>query len=164
MSDSLAQHRARFVADLSAAGYLADPHWRKAFAEVPRHHFLPRFFMALPDGRWQAVDASHPDYLGLVYTDTTLATQLDARADPDPSAGPVSGVGTSSSTQPGLMAYMLEALRLDGGERVLEIGTGTGYNAALLSHRLGDHRVTTIEVDPAVTDHARERLKGCGYE
>lgn len=105
-----------------------------------------------------------PDYFRLIYADTTLTTQLDGSTDPDPAAGPVSGVGTSSSTQPGLMAYMLEALQLGGAERVLEIGTGTGYNAALLSHRLADHRVISIDVDPAVTGQARERLTAYGFQ
>jgi SAM-dependent methyltransferase len=59
---------------------------------------------------------------------------------------------------------MLEALRLDGDERVLEIGLGTGYNAALLSNRLGADRVYSIDVDQAVVESARRRLKECGYE
>jgi protein-L-isoaspartate O-methyltransferase len=46
---------------------------------------------------------------------------------------------------------------------VLEIGTGTGYNAALLSHRLGSRLVTTVEVDPAVAEAARLALLACGY-
>jgi hypothetical protein len=46
---------------------------------------------------------------------------------------------------------------------VLEIGTGTGYNAALLSHRLGEHLVTSLEVDPALTEQARANLKAAGY-
>lgn len=76
----------------------------------------------------------------------------------------IEGEGTSSSTQPSLMAHMLHALDLTGSERVLEVGTGTGYNAALLSHRLGNDRLTTIEVGPHVTELARERLSVSGYE
>jgi methyltransferase of ATP-grasp peptide maturase system len=154
---------ARFLAGLEADGYLSDPLWKKAFGEVPRHVFLPRFFLPLPDGRWQAIDASHPEYWGQVYADTTLTTQLDGMISPDPDSGPRAGTGTSSSTQPGLMALMLDALRLSGGEQVLEIGTGTGYNAALLAHRLGAQNVTSVEVDPAVAELARGRLAALGY-
>ena len=163
MSDELSEHMARFLDGLEADGYLSDPLWKKAFGEVPRHLFLPAFFVSLPDGRWQAIDASHPDYWGKVYADTTLTTQLDGTIGPDPDGGPLSGTGTSSSTQPGLMALMLDALRLSGGERVLEIGTGTGYNAALLAHRLGAQNVTSVEVDPAVAELARQRLSSLGY-
>jgi protein-L-isoaspartate(D-aspartate) O-methyltransferase len=163
MTDERSEDIARFVAGLEADGYLSDPLWKKAFGEVPRHLFLPTFFLSQPDGRWQAIDASHPDYWGRVYADATLTTQLDATISPDPDGGPVAGTGTSSSTQPGLMALMLDALRLSGGERVLEIGTGTGYNAALLAHRLGSANVTSVEVDAGVAELARQRLAAAGY-
>ncbi|WP_431726937.1 ATP-grasp peptide maturase system methyltransferase [Verrucosispora sp. TAA-831] len=163
MTEQLSGHIPRFLSGLEADGYLSDPLWSEAFGEVPRHVFLPAFFLPLPDGRWQAIDAAHPDYWRMVYADTTLTTQLDGMVSPDPAGGPLAGTGTSSSTQPGLMALMLDALRLSGGERVLEIGTGTGYNAALLSHRLGAQNVTSVEVDPVVADSARQRITACGY-
>ena len=56
------------------------------------------------------------------------------------------GIPVSSSSQPGLMATMLELLELRPGQRVLEVGAGTGYNAALIRHLVGaSGRVTTIE-------------------
>lgn len=164
MKDDLSVMRDAFAAKLNEARFVSDPLWLAALREVPRHQFLPTFFTSTPDGSWQAVDATDGTYFPEVYADTTLTTQVDGKLDPDPSAGPVKGEGTSSSTQPGLMAYMLEALNVTGAERVLEIGTGTGYNAALLSHRLGADRVTTVEVDPHVAELARERLKACSYE
>lgn len=80
------------------------------------------------------------------------------RADP---SGPVP---TSSSTRPSLMARMLTLLDVSDGQTVLEIGTGTGYNAALLSWRLGDANVTSIDLDPALVETARERLTGLGWQ
>lgn len=154
---------AQFVSVLRAGGVLSDPAWRKAFTEVPRHLFLPAFFLPLPDGRWKAIDSSHLDYWRMVYADTTLTTQLDGSISPQPRTDAVAGTGTSSSTQPGLMAAMLEALSVSGGERVLEIGTGTGYNAALLSHRLGQQNITSVEVDPQVAEQARRCLTTAGY-
>ena len=55
----------------------------------------------------------------------------------------------SSSSAPSIMALMLEQLRLEPGQRVLEIGAGTGYNAALIKHIVGPSgRVTAIDIDP----------------
>ncbi|MFJ5834549.1 hypothetical protein [Streptomyces sp. NPDC093089] len=50
-----------------------------------------------------------------------------------------------------------------GGHRVLEIGTGTGWNAALLSHRVGAEHVVSIEYDPVVATGAAERLAAAGW-
>ena len=61
------------------------------------------------------------------------------------------------------MVEMLEALDLRDGHRVLEIGTGTGYNAALLSHRLGGEHVVSIDIDPDLVRTAEQRLKELGH-
>jgi protein-L-isoaspartate(D-aspartate) O-methyltransferase len=50
-----------------------------------------------------------------------------------------------------------------GGHRVLEIGTGTGYNAALLAHRLGNEQVFSVDVGEDLVGLARERLDAAGY-
>ena len=68
----------------------------------------------------------------------------------------------SSSTQPSLMLWMLNALEVRAGDRVLEIGAGTGYNASLLTHRLGDAHVFTIGLDAELVGAARTRLNGLG--
>ncbi len=70
-----------------------------------------------------------------------------------------SGLGLSSSSQPGIMAEMLDELCLEPGQRVLEIGAGTGYNAALLQQVVGDGRVITVDIDPDVARGARRALK-----
>jgi len=58
---------------------------------------------------------------------------------------------------------MLAALDAHEGHRVLDTGTGTGYNAALLAHRLGAEQVTSIEVDPDVAASARTALSDNGF-
>jgi SAM-dependent methyltransferase len=59
---------------------------------------------------------------------------------------------------------MLAQLGARPGHRVLEIGTGTGYNAALLAHRLGDDGlVTTIDLEPEITESARRHLEAAGH-
>jgi protein-L-isoaspartate O-methyltransferase len=99
-----------------------------------------------------AVHQGDPGWLDAVYRNEPLLTQL------------TDGIPTSSSTQPSLMLRMLESLAVEDGMRILEIGTGTGYNAALLANRLGADHVTTVDVDPALTGPARERLAGLGLE
>jgi protein-L-isoaspartate(D-aspartate) O-methyltransferase len=74
------------------------------------------------------------------------------------------GVAISSASAPGVVAGMLEELDVRPGHRVLEIGAGTGYNAALLAHMVGAAgSVTTVEYDEAVAVSAGEALARAGY-
>jgi methyltransferase of ATP-grasp peptide maturase system len=160
-----AHRRDHLVRTLRRDGALSDPRWIKAFREVPRHVFLPRWFEP-EDGRWRAVDSTMPGWLDAVYSDRVLVTQLDN--DPQSwerarHSGLVPGAATSSSSQPGIMAVMLEALQVSDGDRTLEIGTGTGYNAALLCHRLGDPLVSTVDVDASIVAQAEANLEVAGY-
>jgi protein-L-isoaspartate(D-aspartate) O-methyltransferase len=64
-------------------------------------------------------------------------------------------------SQPFIVALMTESADVGPGDRVLEVGTGTGYQAAILAH-LGA-RVYTLELNPALAEAARERLTRLGY-
>jgi protein-L-isoaspartate O-methyltransferase len=142
---------------LATAGHLSDPRWREAFAAIPRHVFVPRFYRddrTLVEGS-ETQDRS--EWLHSVYSDQTLTTQVM------PIPGTNQSVPTSSSTRPSLMARMLHLLEIGDGSRVLEIGTGTGYNAALLCHRLGDRQVTSVDLDPQLIARARDALASLGY-
>ncbi|MCB5912421.1 methyltransferase domain-containing protein [Streptomyces pinistramenti] len=149
--------RARLVRLITLGGGLTDPRWRAAFDEVPRDVFVPSFYDSVAGG-YEQVSADDPDprrrgrWLRGVYRDGPLATRIGA-----------DGALVSSSSQPSLMALMLEALDVEDGCRVLEIGTGSGYNAALLAHRLGDRAVTTMDLEEEITATARERLAAAGY-
>ena len=136
------------VGELVANGNITDPGWEAAFGAVPRHLFVPRFYRSDQHGSSIVDAASGGEWLSAVYSDIHLVTTEDVR---------------SSSTAPSLMASMLQALELNGDERVLEIGTGTGYNAALLSERLGSDQVTSVDIDPELVAQARERLEEAGY-
>ena len=135
-----------------------DPRWQSAFAEVPREAFLPERVWFNRDHRAVEVKRSDdPDtWWSLVYDEgRSIVIQLDDGRDGGP------GDYSSSSTQPYTMARML-ALLPDGG-RVLEIGSGSGYNAAIMAHRYGAENVVSVEVDPAIAAQAREATADAGF-
>jgi methyltransferase of ATP-grasp peptide maturase system len=163
---SAGRYRGRMVRALVREGLLTDERWRAAFADVPRHRFLPRFFRPVAPNGWAPVDHTERDWLAQIYSNRVLVTQLDgdpARWEEALRGGETHGVPTSSSSMPGIMAVMLDALEVADGQRVLEIGTGTGYNAALLCHRLGADHVSTVDIDAAIVAEARAYLTACGY-
>ncbi|MFI7415161.1 methyltransferase domain-containing protein [Streptomyces sp. NPDC049627] len=158
LADLAASARAALVREIDASGAWADdPVWRDVFAAVPRHLFVPYYYVGVTGGyerRWgQSPDpAARERWVRGAYADTPLATRLR------------DGELVSSSSQPSLMAMMLVALEVEDGDRVLEIGAGTGYNAALLAHRLGDDDlVTTVDLEPEITESARQHLAAAGH-
>lgn len=153
---------AELVEELTAEGVLVEP-WRSAFLAVPREAFIPEVIWRY-DGRdlVPLPRAEDPqEWLRRAYGPRYVITQVD---DGNP-AGP-NGHGreaTSSASRPDIVALMLDAGQVEPGMRVLEIGTGTGYTAALLAHHLGARNVTTIEVDPMLAARARTTLDAAGY-
>lgn len=133
--------RHRFVAGLRRAGVLTRPDVIAAFDTVPREAFVAHGFHASDGSRVIPADSR---FLATVYRDDVLVTKV------------VDGTPVSSSSQPSLMAVMIESLAPVPGMRVLEIGAGTGYNAALLA-AVGA-RVTSIDVRPDVVEQARAAL------
>ncbi|MDQ2880638.1 MAG: protein-L-isoaspartate(D-aspartate) O-methyltransferase [Actinomycetota bacterium] len=97
-------------------------------------------------------------WLAYAYRDESVITQLHDGAECSEHGYPIS----SSCSMPAVVFTMLSHLDVHAGQRVLEIGTGTGWSTSLLSHRLGDDRVVSIEVDPLVADAARRNLAGAG--
>ncbi|MFJ4188184.1 methyltransferase domain-containing protein [Kitasatospora sp. NPDC089509] len=138
--------------------------WAPAFDAVPRSLFLPELVWAhdMATGKSRPVDRTVDEagWLAVAAADVPVVTQWD---DGEHQGVEPGTVPTSSASMPSLVASMLEDLRVEPGMRVLEQGTGTGWNAALLSHRLGDANVTTIEVDPTVSVRARGVLHAAGY-
>ena len=127
------QARDRMVLALRSAARLRDPAVEAAFRAVPRHEFLPD----LP--------------VEEAYADEAVAVQR------------IGGVATSSASQPSMMAIMLEQLAARPGDRVLEIGAGTGYNAALLAHIVGPTgAVTSVDIDADLVDSAARHLADAG--
>ncbi|MCO1576672.1 methyltransferase domain-containing protein [Crossiella sp. SN42] len=134
-----------------------------AFARVDRGWFIPRRMWCSPRGRQpRPVDLlTDPElWRECVYGDTVVVTQFDDGATRWPKVG---RVATSSASQPRLVVDMLDRLRLIRGQRVLEIGAGTGYNAALLAELVGPHQVTTVELDPTLAEIAAANLTRTGH-
>lgn len=126
--------RTALVRQLVAAGTIRDERIAAAFEAVPRHVFVP-----------------HAP-LDVAYADDVVPMKKNQ-----------AGVVTSSVSQPSIVALMLQQAAIRPGDRVLEIGSG-GYNAALLRELAGTHgAVTSVDIDPEVTDRPRESLDEAGY-
>lgn len=144
------QYSGHLIDKLVATGRLSSPEWRAAFDRVPRHLFAPQF--RLPDNLGgQTLDGMEPaqqdDWLRAVYRNDALL--IDVADD---------GTLRRTCSSPAVVAIMVEALQATEGHSVLEIGTGTGWNAALLATRLGSNAVTSIDIEPLYVEEARERL------
>lgn len=145
------------AAQLAEAGVLRDPRWRAAMEQTPRHVFVPKFYRQKNMVLDSADPATAGAWLDGVYSDDSLVVQsatvpgLDLR------------LATSSSTMPSLMIRMLELLEVTDESSVLEIGTATGYNAALLCHRLDGNQVASIELHAGLAACAAEHLHSLGH-
>ncbi|GAA4187009.1 methyltransferase, FxLD system [Streptosporangium oxazolinicum] len=128
------QLRTEMVDRLGSRNVIRTPAIEAAFRQTPRHLFIPD----VP--------------LEQAYTNNPIYTKTDA-----------SGASISAASQPGMVAVMLEQLALQPGERILEIGAGTGYNAAIMAAIVGENgHVVTIDVDRDLVEGAREHLEAAG--
>ena len=129
--------RNHMVDQLKEAGGVTSQAVEDAMRTVPRDRFLP---------------------------DTTLEKAYANEAvtiKPNPD-GPLA---LSCASKPTIVAMMLDQLEVKPGDRILEIGAGTGYNAALLAYLTGpDGEVTTVDIDADVTAHARKALDSTAHQ
>ncbi|EPD56527.1 methyltransferase, FxLD system [Streptomyces sp. HGB0020] len=130
-----AEHlRNALVDQLRADGHARTPAVETALRTVPRHVFVP--------------DASLED----AYANAPVHIKYDT-----------DGTSISCASQPGVVALMLDQLEAQPGERILELGAGTGYNAGLLAHLVGESgHVTTLDVDDDLVEGARAHLASAG--
>ena len=130
-----AELRRALLAVVRERGGARDEAVARALLTVPRHLFVPEVGLAE------------------AYRDDAIITKRNA-----------DGVPVSSSSQPTIMALMLDQLGLAPGHRVLEIGAGTGYNAALLAELVGPAgEVVSLDIAPDVVERARKSLSTAGY-
>ncbi|MZE77453.1 methyltransferase, FxLD system [Streptomyces xinghaiensis] len=126
--------RNALVEQLRADGHARTPAVEAALRTVPRHVFVP--------------EASLED----AYANAPVHIKYDT-----------DGTSISCASQPGVVALMLDQLDAQPGERILELGAGTGYNAGLLAHLVGENgHVTTLDVDDDLVEGARTHFAAAG--
>ncbi|MFF8989469.1 methyltransferase, FxLD system [Streptomyces sp. NPDC014983] len=126
--------RNALVDQLRADGHARTHAVETALRTVPRHVFVP--------------EASLED----AYANAPVHIKYDT-----------DGTSISCASQPGVVALMLDQLDAQAGERILELGAGTGYNAGLLAHLVGENgHVTTLDVDDDLVEGARTHLAAAG--
>ncbi|SQD99562.1 Methyltransferase type 11 [Parafrankia sp. Ea1.12] len=128
--------------------------WHQALVDTPRHRFVPAWWDD-SDGPW----VLRRGQLAGAYADRSLVTRVGplhadlAEDDDHPRGRP-----TSSSTAPSLAVTMYRYGHLSRGLDIADVGTGSGYGAALLARRYGSRHVTTLDVDPYLVSAAAGRL------
>jgi protein-L-isoaspartate(D-aspartate) O-methyltransferase len=157
--DAATSARAGMVERLRGAG-ISEP-TLAAFARVPRHRMVPHFWTlptVIAGMRTKPVEHREGDLASLrVLHDNDRALAVNRV----PSAA---GGTTSTASAPQLLAIQADQLALAPGMTVLEIGTGPGYFAAVLSELVGPSgRVVSIDIDEEVAAGAATRLDALGY-
>lgn len=128
--------RETMLAKVQGKGYAKRPEVARVLREVPRHEFVPEVDLDAAHNPWQAVITHR-------FAD---------------------GTSLSCASAPFVVAMMLDQLAVEPGNKILEIGAGTGYNASLLAELTGnDTNVVTIDIDPDVTEQATRNLAAAGY-
>lgn len=177
------ERHSALIEAMVADGTLVDPALVEAFRAVPRHRFIPETGALTAHGTALDATGNHELWLSAVYADDAIVTRMD-EAEPPGGREELFGEDlpvarryrapqprraqrhrpASSSTAPTVLARMLELAGLRRGRRVLEIGTGTGWNTALLSHRVGSRSVISVEIDEHLARAAVQTLRAEGYE
>lgn len=112
-----------------------------AYYSVPRHMFVP-YLRDYPD-KWITIsDDNLREYLPILYADHPLAIFGDEQV-------------ISTISQPSFVLTILDFLKLKPGHKVFELGSGSGWNAALMGHIIGkDGLVVSIEIIPELVERA----------
>lgn len=138
--------------------------WVEVLRANPRGLFVPSQAWVSPeDGPGYVIDrdADASTWEKAVYSDISIVTQIDDGTTP---LSEGDGLYSSSSSMPTIVAAELGLLGLRADDDVLEIGTGTGWTAALIRGFVGDGRVTSVEIDLDVHRQARANLVRAGHD
>jgi len=163
--EQIAPHMARFLCMLDAAfGRYGAPdglpeRFRQAVATTPRHLFVHRFRLKNLSAKIRAdedplrdCDADPMAALADIYSDAVM-NHVDPAGERLP----------STNSQPSYVLWLLHLLDLQPGQRVLEIGSGSGWLAAVMARLVGDGgRVTGIEIIPELAAQSQADLARLG--
>jgi protein-L-isoaspartate(D-aspartate) O-methyltransferase len=152
VAETLGARLAKFASSLRQAGAIRSDTVENAFANVARHRCVPLFHYGAKIINVRQDEVPSGDVLDLIYSHQALLTSTGRDGDPP-----------SSSSAPTLMARMLEALDLRPGMHVLEIGAGTGYNAALITTTTGAP-VVTVDAGASTADGADDSIRRLGLD
>ncbi|MFD8955678.1 methyltransferase domain-containing protein [Streptomyces anulatus] len=142
-----------------------DSRWLAPVASVPRHELIPRWWEADDSGTWTLRKGTDDPvaWAEAAYCDWSVVTRVGPlHADQAEDDDHPEGLPTSSATLPSLVVRMLRHGRLGDGLPFLDLGTGAGGLAAYASRRIGDRHVTSLDVDPYLTEAASVRLSAMG--
>ena len=154
------EHIERLIAELRprCRAIEESPWLESAVRGVPRHLFIERYADGVnSNDAWAPVDwvtvdplSPSPEALAEIYADRGLML----KSPPEHSA----------ASQPALVVTMLHELGLEPGMKVLEIGTGSGWNAALIAHGVGsDDLVHSVDIQQELIEQARGHLDSAGH-
>ena len=124
---------------------------KQALFNVPRHHFIEQYYDdGAPDGIVQVGSPNPtPEQLGQIYSDRGMMIRKEPH---------------SAASQPNLIFGMLRDLQLTHGHKVLEVGTGSGWNAGLIAFTVGDDSlVHSIDLQADLVEKARQHLNSVGF-
>ena len=146
--------RQALVENLRQKGYLHRDDVAKAFLDIKREDFIWSIWERAKAG-WKSYPVNRhnvsEELARLIYKDESIPILVE------------DGNIISSSSQPAVMSIMIEEADIRRGDRVLEIGTGSGYNAAVLSKVVGkEGKVVTLEINETVYNLAKAAFKNAG--
>lgn len=126
------------------------PQVRKAFLDTPRHLFVSRFLQGT--STWVELrDDNLKDYLDIIYADHPLVIYNDDKAQD------LHLISTIS--QPSFVLKILDLLDIKKGQKIFEVGTGSGWNAALMARLVEDEgHIFTTEIIPELIQRAEDSL------
>ncbi|MEW6733263.1 MAG: protein-L-isoaspartate O-methyltransferase [Acidobacteriota bacterium] len=126
----------------------------RAFWQTPRHLFVKRYRLGASN-EWYDIDADNlAQHLPSIYRDGVLILLGDDDDDVP-----------STISQPSLVLFMLDMLKLEPGQTVFELGAGSGWNAALIGNIVGPTgKVYSLEIIPEIAESAVHTIQSLGIE
>lgn len=142
---------ASLVSEIEKKGFLKDKLLKSAFLTVKREDFLSRMYIFSEDEQtFLPVEHSEfskdPLYLKRIYSDRSILFYYNESS-------------ASSISTPSLIAYMFELSEIKSTDKVLEIGTGSGYSTAILGNLLKEGHVFSVEINDDVFSEAKSNLE-----